>query len=314
MMKRLQGSLILSITAIIWGTSFVLQKIGMNYMEPFTYGAARFLIGGVILLPIILLFSVLAKKRAKNQARAKLKSKKQTKDLYFGGILCGCALFLGASSQQWGITTTTAGKAGFITALYIVLVPLFGIFMKKRISLLTGLGVGLAVIGLYLLMVKEGFMVQVGDAFVLFGTVFWALHIVVVDIFAEKTDGLKLSFIQFITAGLLSTFAAIVFEHPKVEMLVSSAILIIFTAGVIVGVAYTLQVIGQKYTSPTVAAIILSLEAVFAVISGAVFLGEAMSTRELIGCLFMFVAVIITQVKPQKIYRYLKKPSALHRN
>ncbi len=309
MQNSLKGSLILSITAIIWGSSFVLQKLGMNYMEPFTYGAARFLLGALILVPIIFVFNLKAKKNIKAEAKNELQSKRKAKDLYLGGILCGCALFLGASSQQWGITTTTAGKAGFITALYIVLVPIFGIFTKKKISLLTGLGVLLAVIGLYLLMIREGFTVQIGDAYVLFGTLFWALHIVIVDIFAEKTDGLKLSFIQFLTAGLLSTFSAIAFEHFDLEMLVLNAIIIILIAGLIVGVAYTLQVIGQKYTNPTVAAIILSLEAVFAVLSGALFLGEAMSSRELLGCLFMFVAVVITQVKPQEIYRFLKKPN-----
>jgi drug/metabolite transporter (DMT)-like permease len=306
-MKQLKGDLILLITAIIWGTSFVAQKLGMNFIQPFTFGASRFLLGAVVLIPVILIFDSLSKRKENAEVIEKKKLKFKTKDLLIGGALCGGALFLGASTQQWGIVYTTAGKAGFITALYIVLVPLFGIFMRKKVGMLTWIGVAIAVAGLYLLTIKEGLTIQIGDAIILIGTVFWALQIIVVDAYVDKTDGLKLSFVQFVTAGLLSAIAAIMFEKPEIKSIIACAGPIIYAAVMVVGVAYTLQIIGQKYTTPTVAAIILSMESVFAVISGAIFLHESMSTRELTGCALMFVAVIIAQVKPREILGLFKK-------
>lgn len=287
-MRRFKGELLLLITAIIWGSAFVTQKLGMNYVEPFTFGATRFLLGAVVLIPVILIFDKFNEKK---------KQQLHNKDLLLGGVLCGVALFLGASFQQWGIVYTTAGKAGFITALYIVLVPLFGLFLRKRVGIFVWLGVALATIGLYLLCVQEGFVMQKGDAIVLAGTIFWAIQILVVDAYVDKTDGLKLSFIQFATAGILSLFAAFIFENPKMNEIIAGAGPILYASIMVVGVAYTLQIIGQKGTNPTVAAIILSMESVFAVISGAFFLEEIMSIRELIGCILMFAAVVITQFK-----------------
>ncbi|HHV38698.1 MAG TPA: DMT family transporter [Tepidimicrobium sp.] len=298
-MRQFKGSLILLTTAIIWGTSFVSQKLGMNYIEPLTFGAARFLLGALALIPVIRIFDLLNKKKeiAVDEDRPEFK----TEDLIKGGILCGIAIFLGASTQQWGIVYTTAGKAGFITALYIVIVPLLGMFIGKRTKLLTWIGVILAVIGLYLLTIQEGFFIQKGDAVVLIGTIFWALQIILVEAYIDKVDGLKLSFVQFLTAGALSAIAAIIFETPRIYDIVACAGPILYTAVVVVGVAYTLQIIGQKYTSSTVAAIILSLEALFAVISGAIFLNESMNPRELLGCFLMLVAVIITQIEPEEV-------------
>lgn len=306
-MKQSKGNFILLITAIIWGTSFVSQKLGMNYIEPFTFGASRFLLGAASLIPVILILEALDKRKEGTEGSDIEKRKFKTRDLLIGGTLCGSALFLGASTQQWGIVYTSAGKAGFITALYIVLVPLFGIFRHRKVDFFTWLGVGFAVAGLYLLTIQEGFSIQKGDAIVMIGTVFWALQIIIVDDYVDKTDALKLSFVQFVTAGLLSMIAAMLFENPKIESIAACAGPIIYTAIMVVGVAYTLQIIGQKYTSPTVAAIILSMEAVFAVISGAVFLSETMSIRELSGCVFMFSAVIVTQLKPQDIMNLSKK-------
>ena len=306
-MRQLKGNLLLLITAIIWGTSFVTQKLGMNYIEPFTFGASRFLLGAVVLLPVIWIFDGIGKKKEAASTEASAKLRFNNRHLLIGGALCGGALFLGASCQQWGIVSTTAGKAGFITALYIVLVPLFGLFMKKRVPVFTWIGVGIAVAGLYLLCITEGFSIQKGDAIVLVGTIFWALQIIVVDAYVDKVDGLKLSFAQFVVAGLLSAVAALLFEKPSLEAILACGGPILYTAIMVVGVAYTLQIIGQKYTNPTVAAIILSLESVFAVISGAFFLGETMSTRELLGCGLMFFALLVTQLKPQELYGMLQK-------
>jgi drug/metabolite transporter (DMT)-like permease len=296
-MKKLKGELLLLITAIIWGTSFISQKLGMNYIEPFTFGASRFLIGAMGLVGIGFVFDAIEKKKLEKSGIPKTKVLKP-RDLVIGGILCGVALFLGASFQQIGIVETTAGKAGFITALYILLVPIFGIFMNKRVGALTWVGVGIAVIGLYLLCVTEGFTMQRGDLIVLIGTLFWALQIIIVDHFNDRTDGIKLSCVQFITAGILSAIAAFLFEEPNLAEIITCAGPILYTAVMVVGVAFTLQIIGQKSTPPTVAAVIMSLESVFAVISGAIFLGESMNARELTGCALVFAAVLLTQFRP----------------
>ena len=297
-MKNLKGNLILLLTAIIWGTSFISQKLGMNYIKPFTFGASRFLLGAVTLIPVILIF---------NRLNGERENSYDKKDLIKGGVLCGSAIFLGASFQQWGIVFTTAGKAGFITALYVVIVPLLGLFMRKRVDLLTWIGVVLAVLGLYFLTMHGGFSMEKGDAIVLMGTIFWASQIVIVDAYSAKTDGLKLSFVQFVTAGILSAIAAIMFENPNMATIIDGIGPILYTAVMVVGVAYTLQIIGQKNTNPTAAAIILSMESVFAVISGAIFLNEMMSSRELVGCVLMFIAVITAQIKIEDILRLVKR-------
>lgn len=306
-MKNIKGSIFLLLAAIIWGTSFVSQKLGMNYVEPFTFGASRFLLGAVVLLILIFIFDTINKKKRKNDNGVEIEYNK--KDLIKGGILCGCALYFGASLQQWGIVYTTIGKAGFITTLYIVLVPIIGLFMKKKVDSYTWLGVILAVIGLYLLTIKEGFSMEIGDAIVLAGTLFWALHIIIVDSYAPKTESLKLSCIQFITAGTLSLISALIFENPTISAIIDCAGPILYTAIMVVGVAYTLQILGQKSTNPTVASLIMSLESVFSAICGAIFLNESMSPKEIAGCILMFIAVILTQINPKEIFKKVSKPS-----
>lgn len=295
-MKNFRGELLLIITAIIWGTSFVSQKLGMNYVEPLTFGASRFLLGAVVLIPIILIFDRINKRSDENSDEKK-ETTYNNKDLIIGGTLCGASLFLGAWFQQWGIVYISAGKAGFITALYIVLVPVFGLFLHKKVTKMVWFGVAIATVGLYLLCIKEGFSIEKGDVIVLAGTIFWAAQILVVDAYVYKTDGLKLSFVQFLTAGIFSAIAALIFENPKLGTIIACAGPILFTAIMVVGVAYTLQIIGQKSTDPTIAAIILSMESLFAVISGAIFLGETMTIKEIMGCVLMLAAVIITQLK-----------------
>ncbi|MEI8216931.1 MAG: DMT family transporter [Eubacteriales bacterium] len=297
----------LLLAAIIWGTGFVFQKIGMNYIGPFTFGALRFLLGAVSLIPVMIIFDNQSKKKAGIQVKGKLNLK--TKEMMIGGFFCGLALFLGASFQQIGIIGTSAGKTGFITALYIVIVPLFGIFMNKKVSFPTWLGIGIAIIGLYLLTIKQGFSVQPYDGIVLIGTIFWALQIVLIDIYVEKVDILRLSFVQFLTAGMFSAVAALALEKPELSSIIACSAVVLYMGVMDTGVAFTLQSIGQKYTRPAVAGIILSLESVFAVISGAIFLGESMSTRELSGCLLVFAAVIITQINPKEILGLFGKPS-----
>jgi len=289
--NRLRGEIFLAITALIWGTSFVAQRVGMEYIGPFTFTATRFLIGTLSLIPIILIMGRLNHKKQKA-----MKQNGTKKDLLIGGLACGIALFFGISFQQSGLVYTTAGKAGFITALYIVLVPLFGLFIHKKASKSVWVGVALAVVGLYLLCMTEDFAISKGDLIVLCGTVFWAIHILIVDHFAPKVDGLKMSFIQFFVAGILSLTVAIFAETIELSSILASAGPILYTGIVVVGIAYTFQILGQRDTNPTVAAIILSMESFFAVISGMILLGESMILREILGCVIMFMAVIIAQL------------------
>jgi drug/metabolite transporter (DMT)-like permease len=290
----IRGEILLVITAIIWGTSFVAQRLGMEYIGPFTFTATRFLIGTLSLIPVILLMNKISSKKEKRSTN------RTKKDLLVGGLLCGIALFFGISFQQVGLVYTTAGKAGFITALYIVLVPLLGLLMRQKVSRAVWTGVVLAVVGLYLLCMTEGFTISKGDLIVLCGTVFWAAHILIIDHFAPKVDGLKMSFIQFLIAGIVSFIVALFVETIEFSAILASAGPLLYTGIVVVGVAYTFQILGQKGTKPTVSAIILSMESVFAVLSGMLLLGEVMSVKEVIGCIFMFAAVIMAQVKLEK--------------
>jgi len=233
--KTIRGEILLVITAIIWGTSFVAQRVGMEYIGPYTFTATRFIIGTLSLLPIILLMGKLNSNKEKEEVGTK-------KDLLIGGLACGVALFFGISFQQVGIQYTTAGKAGFITALYIVLVPIFGLFINKKVGKSVWIGLILAVFGLYLLCVTEGFSISKGDLIVLCGTVFWAIHILIIDHFAPKVDGLKMSFIQFFVAGILSLIVALFTETIELSAIISSAGPILYTGIVVVGIAYTFQI------------------------------------------------------------------------
>ncbi len=290
--RKLRGEIILSITALIWGTAFVAQIVGMEHIGPFTFTASRTLIGAASLIPVILLID---RKRVRDGNED---FKGSSKDLIKGGLACGLAMFFGVSFQQVGLQYTTAGKAGFITALYIVLVPIFGLFMHKRIEKSVWLGVGLGLVGLYLLSVTEGLSIGKGDLLVLFGTFFWAFHILTIDHFADKVDALKMSCIQFLVCGIIALSIALIYEDISIETLVQSAFPVLYAGIIVVGIAYTLQIFGQRGTNPTTAAIIMSMESVFAAISGILILDETMSLREITGCILMFAAVIVAQLQP----------------
>lgn len=293
-MKKIKGELTLLLAAMLWGTCFVFQKIGMDYIGPYTLGAFRFLIGAFTLIPVIFLSS-------KVDNRKQIKTSEMNggffdKQLYLGGGLCGTALFAAASLQQIGLQYTTAGKAGFITALELVLVAAITIFITRKTQINTLIGVLLAVIGMYLLCITEGFFLEKGDAYELAAIVFWAIQIIAIDKFSKDLDVIKLSFIQFVTTGILSIIFMLLFENPQWNDIKNGAIPILYTAVIEVAIAYTLQIIGQKYTPPIIAAVILSLESVFSVISGALILGEEMSFREIIGCIVMLAAIVIAQL------------------
>ena len=294
MSKKMRGNLILLLTALIWGTAFVAQSAGMEHVQPFTYNGVRTLIGGLVLIPAIFLFDRL---KPADQRPSPDEQKKIRRNSLIGGAACGVVLCVASSFQQFGISMTTAGKAGFITALYIVIVPLLGVFIKKKIPKITWLCVGIAVVGFYLLCVKEGFSVSAGDLLVLCCAFFFSIHIMVIDYFnGKQVDGVRMSCIQFLVAGLISLVLMLVFEQPSLENLWAAKGSILYAGVLSCGVAYTLQILGQRDTEPTTATLILSLESVFAALSGWALLHETLSFKELAGCALVFAAVILAQI------------------
>ncbi len=285
-MSILKANLLLLLTAVIWGLAFVAQRVGMEYVGPFTFNGVRFMLGALTLLPLLFYFRLDSQNLA-----PRLKSP------LVPGLLAGMVLFIASSFQQIGLVTTTAGKAAFITSLYIVLVPVVGIFLGQRNGRWTWLGCGLAVAGLYLLCVKESWSIQSGDLLELIGAFFWALHILIIGFYAVRVDILKLSCIQFLTCSLLSMAVALVMEPIVVSNLIAAAVPILYGGICSVGIAYTLQAVGQKHAPPAHAAIILSLEASFAVLGGFLLLGEQMGTREIMGCLLMLSGMLVSQLQ-----------------
>lgn len=293
--SQLSGSLMLLLAAFIWGSTFVAQTEAKT--EPFTYIACRNYIGFLVLLPVIAVIDVFSKK--KGLLPKEFKTLSFSKKEVIGGVVCGCILFTAASLQQYGIFLypsdgAAAGKSGFITALYIVLVPIAGLFLKKKAGLNIWVSVSIATVGMYLLCVKNGFEVHPADLILLVCAIGFTAHILVIDKFIPYVNGVKLSALQFLVAGILGTIFMFIFESPSISVIISDAIPILYAGLLSSGVAYTLQIVAQKNTSPSVASVIMSLESVFAVISGAVF-GEIMQTKEIIGCVLMFIAVILAQ-------------------
>lgn len=289
-MNKIQSSLILLLTASIWGIAFVAQSVGMDYVGPFTFNAVRSIMGGIVLIPCIFFLNKLSKKEKKYY------SSKEKKLLLTGGICCGIFLCAASNFQQIGIKYTTVGKAGFITACYIILVPILGIFLGKKTGKMIWLSVVLAVIGLYLLCISGSFSIGKGDFFVLCCAFLFAVHILIIDYFAPKTDGVKLSCIQFLVSGILSSIFMFLFENPTLFALLQAWKPLLYAGVMSCGVAYTLQIIGQKNMNPTVASLILSLESCISVLAGWVLLHQKLSLREILGCVIMFIAILIAQL------------------
>ena len=288
---RPKNACMLLLTAFIWGTAFVAQSVGMDYLEPFTFNGVRCLIGAIALLPCIWFFN-----RGKEKEN-KINDENAKRDLIKGGIACGILLFAASSLQQIGLVYTAAGKAGFITAFYIVLVPVFGIFLHKN-KVWTAVAIALA--GLYFLCITEAFTIGVGDIYVLLCALIFSVHILVVDHYAPKVDGVKLSCIQFLVAGIVSIPFMLILESPKMGNMMTSWFPLIYAGVFSCGIAYTLQILGQKNVNPAIASLILSLESCFSVLSGWVILGERLSARETIGCIMMFAAIILAQIPDKK--------------
>ena len=292
-MKNLQlrNSLLLLLT--IWGVAFVAQSVGMDYVQPFTFNGIRSIIGGLVLIPCIFLLN-----RLKSPSEPIQKS--SSRPLLAGGILCGLCLFAASSFQQFGIKYTTVGKAGFITACYIVIVPILGLFLKKKCSPLIWVSVLLALVGLYFLCMSGSISLGLGDLLVLIGAFLFSIHILVIDHYSPLADGVQLSCIQFFVCGVLSLICMFLFETPDLSMILMAWLPILYAGVLSCGVAYTLQVVGQKNMNPTVASLILSMESCISVLAGWLILGQALSSRELLGCVLMFAAIILAQIPVRK--------------
>lgn len=288
--KTLRANIFLLLAAVCWGSTFAVQRMSVEYLPPFAFQGIRCILGALLLLPVIALFDRIGQK-------GNWKSKK----LWYGGIACGLVLFLSTNLQQFGLSLgTTAGKSGFITAMYIILVPILSLFLGKKIRRWVWLSVILAVCGLYLLCVKESFGLSIGDALTLGCALCFAMHIIVVDLVNADVDPIRLSCIQFLVCGVLSILAMSVTDIPTWKNVADCWFPLAYAAIFSSAVAYTLQIFAQRDTNPTVAAVIMSTESVFACLSGWLMLNEHLSPREGIGCAIMFCAVLLAQLPGKK--------------
>ena len=294
MKEQLKGESLLFLAALIWGVSFVFQKTGMDYVGPMTFGLMRFGIGSLATLPFIFIYDFYCKSKGLNVMRF------TDRTMLKAGLLTGLANFGLSSLQQIGLVYTTAGKAGFISAMYVAVVPILMLFLRRKIRRLTWLCIAFALVGLYLLCMTgsagEFLHLQLGDGLVLGSSVFSAAEIILIDHYADKVNPMKLSFMQFLIAAILSGVCAFAFETVEVSAIIDCRIPILYTGLLEIGAAYTLQIFGQKTAPPVISTIIMSLESVFAVLSGAIFLHEVMSGREITGCVIMFIALLLIQI------------------
>lgn len=291
MKQQIKSSLILLLTATIWGVAFVAQSVGMEYIGPFTFNAIRCVLGGLVLIPVIL---VLKKKK---ETGAENQEKEDKKTLWAGGIACGVILCIASNLQQFGIMEASVGKSGFFTALYIVMIPVIGIFIGKRPGIKLWFCVALAVAGMYLLCMKDGsFTIERADIMLLLCALAFSFHILVVDYFSPKVDGVKMSCIQFFVCGVLSAVGMLFTETPDISNIQAAWLPLLYAGLLSCGVGYTLQIVGQKGINPVIASLIMSLESVISALAGWVILGQVLSPKEILGCVLMFVAIIITQI------------------
>lgn len=296
---QLRNSFLLLLTATIWGTAFVAQSVGMDYVGPFTFNMLRCLIGGIVLIPYIFLSNKVSGSEKKRIEERETKSEKKT--LITGGICCGILLALAMNFQQVGIQYTTVGRAGFITACYIIIVPLIGMtFFGKKCRSTIWAAVVLALIGLYLLCITEEFDIGQGDFLVLICSFLFSLHILVIDHFSPLVDGVKMSCVQFFVAGIVSGIPAFLTENVVWGNILAAWQPVLFAGVLSCGIAYTLQIVGQKNMNPTVASLILSLESCIAVLAGWIILGENLTLKEMLGCIFMFAAIVLAQLPERK--------------
>ncbi len=282
-----RGMLMLLMAAFIWGTTFVAQAVGMDELGPFSYAAARFLLGFLSLLALWFMFA---------SRREKARRLGIYKNGWRAGIMAGCIMFIASSTQQVALLYTTAGKTAFITCLYIIFVPIFAVFLKQKIRTANWIGAFLAIIGLYLLAIQDDFTLSFGDGLVLVSSFFWTAHILFIDHFAGAVDLVELSAGQIGLCMLMSALAACCFEEPSWPAMMHASFAIFYGGVMSAGVAFTLQIVGQQYAEPAHAAILMSFEAVFGALASWALLGEVMSGREIFGCFLMLTGMTISQL------------------
>ena len=326
---NIRGPIYLFLTAFIWGTAFVAQSVGTEYVGPFTFNMSRSVLAGLFLLPVIAVMQRLSQDKdagsqskrgglssdaaapvtssdeasafAENEAGlGQQKTSSDKKTLVVGGVLCGVALFVASNLQQIGIGYTTVGKAGFITAMYIILVPIFSVFLHKKAGIKLWISVVIAVAGLYLLCMNGSFSIAKGDLIVFLCAIAFSFHILIISHFSPKVDGVKMSCIQFWVTAILSAVFMLIFEHPDFSAVLEAWLPIVYAGVLSSGVAYTLQIVGQKDMNPTVASLIMSLESVISVIAGWIILHQTMGAREVAGCVLMFIAIILAQLPERR--------------
>ncbi len=290
----LKNDFFLLLTAIIWGLAFTAQRAGMEFVGPFTFNGVRFLIGALSILPLIFIKNSNNSKKHNNE-KQNFSNNPNIKQLIIYGAAGGILLYLGASLQQIGIVYTSAGKAGFITGMYVIIVPILGIFFRHKAGWRRWTGAFLSITGLYFLSVKGSVKINTGDIFVLFSAFFWASHVIAISHFSPRVNALKLAFIQYLFCGILSLGSAFIFENVQKSTILLAWIPILYGSIFSVGIAYTLQVYAQKKVHPAHAAIILSLEGVFAVLGGWLILGESLGLKGLIGCVLMLGGMFVSQ-------------------
>ena len=287
-MNKMKSNLLLACAAFIWGIAFVAQSVSMDHIGPWTFTCIRnFIAAGTlfVLMPLL------------DKVTGYQKSKTNKKTLVIGGVYCGIALAIASMFQQTGIIYTSVGKAGFLTALYTVIVPIISLFLGKKSKWNVYVAVGISVVGMYFLCVNEDFSIAYGDILVLICALMFSFHILIVDHFVEKVDGIRLSCIQFLTSGIFCLIPMLVIEKPDISNILQAAVPILYAGILSSGAGYTLQIVGQKDADPSIAGMILSLESVFAALAGAILLHEVLSTKELIGCILVFFAIIFSQMQ-----------------
>lgn len=293
-MKNLKGNLLLALAAFIWGTAFVAQSTGLKHISPFMFNTIRNILGCLVLIPVIIFT---AKKK---------KTFKITRELITGGILCGIALCFASNFQQFGLLEAEPGKAGFITSLYIIIVPLIQTFGGKKITKNAIVAIVIAIVGMYLLCMSESLSINKGELLVFICSIFFSFHILIIDKYSAKVDGTALACIQFFCCALLSGICALKFETLNFSDVKQAVFPLIYTGVFSSGIAYTLQIIGQKYSSPVLATIVMSLESVFSALAGWIILKDTMSSQEIAGAVLIFTAIICAQI-PEEIFSKLFK-------
>lgn len=305
---QIKHSLLLLLTSLIWGTAFVAQSEGMDYVGPLTFNCVRSLLGGAVLIPCIWFLGKINTQRPEDRLQSDGNIKENSRKLWTGGILCGVLLCLASNFQQVGIAYTTVGKAGFITACYIIIVPVLGLFFHKKCGVTIWIGVLLSLAGLYFLCITDASALEVterifpsipvgkGDFLVFICAILFSVHILVIDYFSGQVDGVKMSCIQFFVCGILSGIGMFLTEEPRMTEILEAWLPIVYAGVLSCGVGYTLQIVGQRGMNPTVASLLLSLESVFSVLAGMAVLGQKLTPREAVGCILMFTAIILVQI------------------